>query len=292
MTPRRFLAIGTLGALVLASTGCVATRNDVRILQNDIFNLRAQQARADSALVRQLQDISAQMQQMLAVVSDSIDNVSGRLTSFQGDTRQALYGMEQQLLVVGELLGQSQQRLRELRAEMETRNQALMSQPAVPPAPGDTTTRAAPPPTGGIADPGPNQLYLLGRDQLSRQSYGTARQAFEELIAKHPNSDLAPDAQLGIAEAYAGERMVAQSDTANLLVVTKYPGSDAAPKALYRLGLSLAQQGRMPEARSTMQRVVRDYSRSEVADLAQDWLRQNPGGQGRSSDSPERAGSR
>lgn len=283
MTPRRFFVIG---ALALASTGCVATRNDVRILQNDIFNLRAQQARADSALVRQLMDISAQMQQMLAVVSDSIDNVSGRLGRFQGDTRQALYGMEQQLLVVGELLGQSQQRLRELRAEMETRNQALMSQPMMPPAPGDTTART-PPPTGGIADPGPNQLYLLARDQLSRQSYGTARQAFEELVTKHPNSDLAPDAQLGIAEAYAGEGMVAQADTANLLVVTKYPASDAAPKALYRLGLSLAQQGRSADARTTMRRVVSEYPRSEVADLAQDWLRNNPG---ESRDGPERGG--
>lgn len=291
MTPRRFLAIGTLASLVLASTGCVATRNDVRILQSDIFNLRAQQARADSALVRQLMDISAQMQQMLAVVSDSIDNVSGRLGRFQGDTRQALYGMEQQLLVVGELLGQSQLRLRELRAEMETRNQALMSAPTGPPAPGDTTARPTPP-TGGLADPGPNQLYLLARDQLSRQSYGTARQAFEELVTKHPNSDLAPDAQLGIAEAYAGDGMIPQADTANLLVVSKYPASDAAPKALYRLGLSLARQGKTADARTTMQRVVQNYPRSEVADLAQDWLRANPGDRDDSPDSPERAGRR
>lgn len=287
MTPRRFFAIGLLA---IASTGCVATRNDVRILQNDLFNLRAQQARADSALVRQLMDISAQMQQMLAVVSDSIDNVSGRLGKFQGDTRQALYGMEQQLLVVGELLGQSQQRLRELRAEMETRNQALMSAPSVPPAAGDTVPRATPP-TGGIADPGPNQLYILARDQLSRQSYGTARQAFEELLSKHPNSDLAPDAQLGIAESYAGEGMVAQADSANQLVAAKYPSSDAAPKALYRLGLSLEKQGKMAEARTTMQTVARNYSRSDVADLAQDWLRRNPGGDD-TSDSPERAGRR
>ncbi|HSA55234.1 MAG TPA: tetratricopeptide repeat protein [Gemmatimonadaceae bacterium] len=289
MSPRRFFAIGTLGTLVLASTGCVATRNDVRILQNDIFNLRAQQARADSALVRQLMDLSTQMQQTLAMLSDSVDDVSGRLGRFQGDTRQALYGMEQQLLVVGELLGQSQQRLRELRAEMETRNQALMSAPIAPVTPGDTTVRATPP-TGGIADPGPNQLYLLARDQLSRQSYATARQAFEELVAKHPNSDLAPDAQLGIAEAYAGEGMVPQADTANLVVVSRYPGSDAAPKALYRLGLSLARQGRMADARTTMQRVVRDYSRSEVADLAQDWLRANPGDRTERDDAPERAG--
>jgi len=286
MSPRRFLAIGTL---LLASTGCMATRNDVRILQEDIFNLRAQQARADSALVRQLMDLSVRIQQTLTILSDSVDNVSGRLGRFQGDTRQALYGMEQQLLVVGELLGQSQQRLRELRAEMETRNQALMSAPVAPLVPGDTTTRAAPP-AGGVGDPGPNQLYLLARDQLSRQSYATARQAFEELVAKHPNSDLAPDAQLGIAEAYAGEGLVLQSDTANLVVVTKYPGSDAAPKALYRLGLSLARQGRMADARISMQRVVRDYSRSEVADLAQDWLRANPGNRGDERHSPERAG--
>jgi tol-pal system protein YbgF len=165
---------------------------------------------------------------------------------------------------------------------METRNQQALMAPA--PAPGDTSAAAAAPLAGATADPGPNQLYILARDQLSRQSYATARQAFEELIAKYPSSDLAPDAQLGIAESYAGDGMVAQADTANLLVSTKYPASDAAPKALYRLGLSLSRQGRMADARNMMRKVATEYPRSDVADLAQDWLRANPGA------SPERAG--
>jgi tol-pal system protein YbgF len=280
MIPRRLLLTACLAT---AATGCVATRNDVRILQGDIFALRAQQARADSALARQLADIASSTQRAIALLSDSMDQVSSQLGRFQGDTRQAMYNMEQQLLVVGELLGQSQQRLRELRAEMEARNQQGLMAP--PPPTGDSgAAAAAPPPAGGMGDPGPNQLYLLARDQLSRQSYATARQAFEELIARHPSSDLAPDAQLGIAESYAGEGMVAQADTANLLVASKYPASDAAPKALYRLGLSLARQGRTADARTTMRRVAAEYPRSEVADLAQDWLRANPG------ESPEQAG--
>lgn len=280
MIPRKLLLTA---CLAFAATGCVATRNDVRILQGDIFALRAQQARADSALARQLADIAASTQRAIALLSDSMDQVSSQLGRFQGDTRQAMYNMEQQLLVVGELLGQSQQRLRELRAEMEARNQQGLMAP--PPPTGDTgAAAAAPPPAGAMGDPGPNQLYLLARDQLSRQSYATARQAFEELIARHPSSDLAPDAQLGIAESYAGEGMVSQADTANLLVASKYPASDAAPKALYRLGLSLARQGRTADARATMRRVASEYPRSEVADLAQDWLRANPG------ESPERAG--
>lgn len=260
--------------LVLASTGCVATRNDVRILQGDIFALRTQQARADSALAAELQRIATTLQQNLATVSDSVKNVSGRVERMQGDVRQSLYAIEQQLLVLGQLAGQSQQGLRQLYAEMELRNQQLAAG-AVPPAnPGDTTQRPTPAAPPGE---GPYTLYEIGRSQLQSQSYGTARQAFEQLVTQHSQSDLVPLAQLGIADAFAGERRVAEADSVYQLVASRHPSSTAAPTALYRLGLSLERQGKRAEARSTMQRLVSSYPRAEEADLANDWLRNHPG---------------
>lgn len=256
---------GAMVALVVMTTGCFATRSDMRVLQGDILSFRTEAARADSARARQLASVAA----ALGTVADSVRATSDRLTRFQGDTRGELRAIQQQLLQVQELTGQSQRRLQELRAEMEARGQ----QPVVPPvaaAPGDTAV-AAP----VQAAPGPNQLYQLAYDQLRRGSYSAARAGFEELLRLYPTSELAPDAQINIAEAYAAEGTAASADSAYAAVVSKYPRSLRAPTALYKLALSIARQGRRADARTAMDRVVREYPTSDEADLAREWLRTN-----------------
>lgn len=280
MLPSRMLVVG---ALTLVGTGCVATRNDMRILQSDIFALRAEQARADSALAKELATLSASLQQAIGVVSDSLNDVSQRMGQLQADSRQSLYAIEQQLLVLGELAGQGQQQLRRLYAEMEVRNQQLATQGI--PVPGDTTGGAQPAPAAPPPTEGPYTLYEIGRGQLQSQSYGTARQAFEQLIAQHPTSELVPLAMLGIADAFAAERRTAEADSTYRLVASRHSQSTAAPTALYRLGLSLEGQGRRSDARAAMQQIVSSYPRAEEADLAADWLRNHPGG---TSEHPDR----
>lgn len=279
MFPSRLLAVG---ALTLVGTGCMATRNDVRIIQSDIFALRAEQARADSAIARELATLSASLQQAIAVLSDSMKDVSERVGRLQADSRQSFYAIEQQLAVLGELAGQGQEQLRRFYAEMEFRNRQQAAQGAMT---GDTSGGAQPAPAAPPPTEGPYTLYEIGRTQLQSQSYGTARQAFEQLIAQHPTSDLVPLALLGIADSYAAERRTAEADSTYRLVASRHSQSTAAPTALYRLGLSLEGQGRRADARAAMQQIVSSYPRAEEADLAADWLRNHPGG---TSEHPDR----
>lgn len=265
MTGRRLGRASAAATLVLTA-GCFATRNDMRILQGDILSFRTEAARADSARARQIAAVVAS----LGTVGDSVRATSDRLTRFQGDTRGDLRAIQQQLLQIQELTGQSQRRLQELRAEMEARAQQVPAPPAVAPAAGDTAV-AAP----VQAAPGPNQLYQLAYDQLRRGSYSAARAGFEELLRLYPASELAPDAQINIAEAYAAEGTSTAADSAYAAVVAKYPRSMRAPTALYKLALSIARQGRRADARTAMDRVVREYPTSDEADLAREWLRTN-----------------
>ena len=249
---------------LVATAGCFATRNDVRILQGDILNFRTETARADSARARQVATVAA----ALGVLADSTRAASDRLARFQGDTRGDMRAIQQQLLQIQELTGQSQRRLQELRADLEARAQQP-APTATPAVPGDTT--AAP----VQAAPGPNQLYQLAYDQLRRGSYSAARAGFEELLRLYPTSELASDAQINIAESYAAEGTSTAADSAYAAVVAKYPRSMRAPTALYKLALSMARQGKRADARSTMDRVVREYPQSDEADLAREWLRTN-----------------
>lgn len=272
MTPR-FLAPAVL---LLATSACFATRNDVRILQGDIFALKAQEARADSARAKQIADLAAAMGTSIGSVRDSVRDLGTRLTTFQGATRQELYSIGQQLLQLGELMGQSQTAMRNFRADLEERNQQIMAQAArvtAPTAPGDTT---APAPAVPLTE-GPNVLFQLGQDQLRQNSWSAARDAFTQLITQHPNSDRVPQALKGIADAYDAEGNRQHGDSVYRLVVSRYPNTEVAPTALYKLALSLNRQGRRPEARTAMQQITRQYPRSDEAALASDWLTRNPG---------------
>lgn len=262
-------------ALIVASSGCFATRNDVRILQEDILSLRTMQARADSARARQLTDITTTLNTTLTAVRDSVRDLGLRLVSFQGSTRQELYSLGQQLLQLGALMGQSQSVLRDFRADLEERNRQTMEQAvrAAAPTTGDTTKPAAPPVR---LSEGPNVLYQIGRDQLTSRAWSAARDAFTRLLSEHPTSDLVPDALVGIADSYDAEGNRAQGDSVYRLVVQQYPSDEAAPRSLYKLGLSLARQGKRAEARVAMQDVVRQYPRSDESTLATDWLARNP----------------
>ncbi|MFN8574616.1 MAG: tol-pal system protein YbgF [Gemmatimonadaceae bacterium] len=261
---------------VVFNTACFATRNDVRILQGDVLAMRGEIARADSARSRQLLAVAAQMSSALTVLADSTRATSLRLDRLRGDSKTDLFAIQQQLLQIQELTGQSQRRLQELRAQMEERQQQVV--PVAPTSVDTTATKTGAPTPGAAAAPaapGPNQLFQLAQDQMRRGSYGTARAGFQELVRLYPASDLAPDAMYWTAEAYAAEGNSSAADSTYSDVLTRYPRTSRAPTSLYKLALSLARQGKRAEARAAMDRVSREFPQSDEADLAREWLKTN-----------------
>lgn len=258
-----------LPVVVVATTGCFATRNDVRIVQQDVRRAEAELLRRDS--LRTAQD--ARLTALVSSALDSLRVVSAQLSKHNAESKEALYAVGQQLLQVLDLQGLSQRRLQELRAELESRAQAPVVAPP-PPQPvvtgRDSVVATAVPPTA--AGPGPNQLYQLGFDQLRRASYGAARAAFGELLSTYPRSELAADAQYHIAVAFASEGQEAAADSVYALVVERYPQSPRAPTALYKRGVALAAAGQTRLARTLLQQVIDRYRTAPEVELARDRL--------------------
>lgn len=237
----------------LAVTGCMASKSDIRLLQDEIRTMRAMQSRADTA--RRTQTDSALF--LIGRTNDSLRALAQRFGAFQATVGGELFEMGKQLITIQELAGMSQKRILELRATMEERAQSMTS----------TDTAAAP------AAPGPAQLFQLSFDQLRRGSYGTARAGFEELLRRYPDFEEASAALLYIGQSYAEERRTADADSVYALVVTRFPRSKDAPTALYKYGLSQLSQGKKAAARTALQRVVREFPSSTEAELAADRLR-------------------
>jgi len=158
----------TWRAALLAAGACVATSADVDSLRSTINDLRVTQTRSDSARAAQIAMAGAQM----ALLDDSMRALSARIAKMNGDMRGDLYAINQQLIQIQELTGQSQRRLQDLRSSLEQR-QAEGQTGAAPAAAGAAVGAAA---AGSApATPGPSELFQLSLDQLRRGSNATAR---------------------------------------------------------------------------------------------------------------------
>ncbi|MEO7043555.1 MAG: tetratricopeptide repeat protein [Gemmatimonadaceae bacterium] len=230
--------------------GCFATQKDVQVLQGDISLMRSERLAADSARSRQLDRAIASMH----VANDSLAALSTRLTRFRADMTMSMSSVQQQLLQVQELTGQSQRRIQEVRASLEDRQAA-----ATPP---DST--------GAPVTPGPNALFQVAREQMMQGSNSAARQAFQDLIAKYPKADVAPDAAFYIAETYAAENNTAAADSVYAQVATQYAGSPRAATAMYKRAVFALNAGDNSKARDLFNQLIKKYPRSDEAALARD----------------------
>jgi tol-pal system protein YbgF len=298
---RRLLTLGGTTVLLVGSTGCFATRNDMRILQGDINTVRTEAQRDARAQSEAL----AQTARILQTISDSLTRLSSRQLSFEGDARGELRRVNEQLIQVQQLLGQSAAIIRSLRADLEAAGRTPVPEPAgagtVPPATtgagtapagtpptgtpvggtgaaGGAPTRTGAPPTAPAAGqlPGPNVLYQDGSDHIRRSSYASARIAFGDLLLNYPGSDLAPEAQYLIAESYAAERNLTAAETAYAAVVSKYPESVRAPEAIYKRARIFMEQGNNAAARPLLEQIIKQYPRADVADFAKERLATMP----------------
>lgn len=261
----------SLPVLLLGSTGCFATRGDVRVLQSDINTVRTEAQRSAQAQAQAL----AETARILQNVTDSLARLSARQLAFEGDGRGEFRRINEQLIQVQELLGQSASNIRSLRAEMESaaRLSGMTTLPpgASPPA-GVYTPQAAGVVVPNPGLPGPNQLYQDGLDHFRRSSYESARISFGDLLLNYPGADIASEAQFWIAETYAAEGKRPAAETAYAAVVSKYPESDRAPQALFKRALMLIEQDNAAAAKPLLEQVISRYPRSDAANLAKERL--------------------
>jgi tol-pal system protein YbgF len=246
--PGRGLRLALAAAVALgsgASGGC-ATKRDMRDLRAEVAHMQARQDSLIQMLILQNR-----------AVADSVNQSKELLLRLRGELGHQLIQIEQQLVEVQSLTGQSQTTLADLRRQLQTRSDQYQE-----------------PPGGGEAGGGDvEQLYTIGADQLQRGAAGTARRAFEQILAQHATHERAPDAQFHLAETFVIEGQREQAMEAFERVVERYPNSPRAPTALYRAGMLAEEAGNNQRARGYFQRVLAGYPRSDEARLAEERMR-------------------
>ena len=183
MSSRRGGLTATLLAAAAAASGlagCVS-KGDLQLVQGEVALLRAESLRRDSTRAAQL----AEVIQMQRQIMDSLATTRRTVAQVKGDVSQDLYNIQQQLVQLQELTGQSQQRLSELRTQLEARAAQQNDTPApgqAPTTPGDSARPTGAPSASADA------MYEASLAQLRRGSTTTARLGLREMLRTYPNS--------------------------------------------------------------------------------------------------------
>jgi len=257
--PRGGKVFLTALAIPLVCASCFfATKQDFEKLQQDIVVSRATSNASDSVQRTQLVEVSRTMR----TLSDSISALSKRVSAMRTANESDMAAMKENISQLQDMSGQSEQRLRDVRAALEEKRQQE-------PAPSDSSTGSSVAPSGG---PGPLQLLQAGRDQLLKGGNVAARSAFSELITKYPTSEYVPEAMFYTAQAYAAERNLDAADAQYVALISRFPRSPRVPTAMYKRALHLQSQKKTAEAKKIFQDIIKRFPRSDEAALADERL--------------------
>jgi TolA-binding protein len=240
-----------LAALLILPLAACATKRDVRDMRETVVELHAQ----NQALLRELQ-------REQRVQQDSIGALARGMLDSRGESARRLTNIEDNLLLVQELLGVSQQQLSALRDQVE-RDRA---QPAFG---GGVGPGMAPAGGSGAA----RQLYDGGVSAFNRGLFSTARLAFMDIVELHGNDPLVPQARFYLAEILVEEGQPEEAIEAFLRIPEFHPGADNVPNALYRAGMLHLELGNRSVAEEYLDRVVNTWPDSMPAELARETLR-------------------
>ena len=251
--------------LAVVALGACALKGDVRRVELQLDDMRAEAARADSVESARAATLSAQLDALIMLQRAALDSIvalESRLIRMVGDNRSDHTSIERQLVQILELTGQSQVRLSELGERLREREPSVERRLRI------ETSRGDPSGGGGLGNIGAREIYDAALQQLRRSSAVTARLGFQVILDSFPSDPVALDAQYMIGESWE------QSDpdlaaAAFEIVARDYPDSQRAPSALYKLGTMALRGGKTEEARRFFQRLVAGYADSDEADLAQ-----------------------
>lgn len=266
LTVRNSTAAKWVGiALLGSSLAACATKTDFRNLESEVRALAARQDTATLALQR--------VQRVNRAVIDSVGALSESLFEFRGDVSNRLLSIQDQLLLLGELVGQSQRSLATMREELIAQRQQLEDRLSARGEPGDTLEVV-----GGEAgeQDAADVAFASLQTELDRGNLNTARRGFERFISMYPNSEFAPSAHLHLGELLSGEERLEEAVAMYLEVPRLFPTAEEVPDALYRAGVLSIELNDFEQARQLLERLVNTYPGHRYVEQARERLQGIP----------------
>lgn len=256
---------------VVVLGGC-ATRGDLRQLQYEVRSLAVRQDSAFRALQRIVERSNGE-------ALDSVAELAELLFELRGDFNSRLLDIQNQQLIMGELVGQSQHSIalmtEQLNAQRREIERVSRQQPA------DTTVASQEEEGEESAEtqrPDPAEdAYNAVVGLLERGSVSVARTGFEQFLEEYPNSEFAAGAYLHLAEIMAlQDDEIEDAITTYRMIPDLFPDAPEVPQALFQAGLLCASIEDFERARGYLEWLVESYPDHRLVPQARERLEEIP----------------
>jgi tol-pal system protein YbgF len=143
------------------------------------------------------------------------------------------------------------------------------AEPAVQsPPPGTAGAALGSPRAAADSQSSEKDAYRAAFDLLKQRRYDDAIGAFEDLLVRYPNGELADNAYYWLGEASYVKRDYATALTQFQRVLAKYPLSPKIPASMLKIGYIHYDRSDWKRARSSLREVVEKFPDSTEARLA------------------------
>jgi len=273
---RMLSAARCLGIVLLLGVAGCATEGDFRSFQAEVRRELAQQDQQIRDLRRRVEELQAERSRGSKQLADQMAEM-GALQREVASLRGQVDSMSQRGAGGDEVRRTQAQMRQELEALRRAVEQLGGVVGGVPPAGGPV----------GPAGPGPQvtpplpvekaeELYKGAMVRFEEGDIPKAREGFQTVLSRFPDSNLADNAQFWVGECYFREGNFKQAILEYEKVISQYPKSAKVPAALFKQGMAFEKLGDLESARYLYSKVSKEYPESEQARMAEVRLRNIP----------------
>ena len=242
--------------------------------------------------IRILQEQSQQLQNLIAVLTDAVKAVNGRIDEQTAASRKSFADeklvidtLANDLRVVREKVDDNNVRVGSLGQELDALRQSVTAMGVPRPAPSaesdagaaaaDPAAAPPPAPTGAAAiGQSPQKLLDSALADYYAGQYDLAILGFESYVKTFPQSPQASFAQLHVGNSQMQLGKYEPAIAAFDLVIRNYPKSGEVPDAYVRKGTALKTLRQSDAAREAFEFVIKNYADSVAATVAQQRLQE------------------
>ena len=220
-------------------------------------------------------NVSSDIEQRLAVLERMVQSRTQTQHRLQEQLDTMQYEVDSLRGAVEEHTNQLEkvlERQRELYLEIDKRVEALKSAGTVASVPSVQTPPASSVPQGGgirnpedVAIAYENAVNLI----LKSREYDKAIPAFQQFLARFPDSEYAPNAHYWLGQLLFNKQQWAEAKEQFSIVNTKFTDSAKRPDAILKLGVIAERQGNTALAKQLFTQVVNDFPSSSARKLAE-----------------------
>lgn len=259
---------------ILLAVGC-ATEGDFRSFQAEVRRELAQQDQHMRDLRRRVEELQAERSRASKQLADQMAEM-GALQREMASLRGQVESVSQRG-AGGDELRRSQTQIRqELDALRRAVEQLGGSLSGVPPASGPMVSPTLPPAPPPAFVEKAEDIYKNAMVRFEEGDSAKAREGFQAVVSRFPESNLADNAQFWIGECYFREGNFKQAILEYEKVISQYPKSAKLPAALFKQGMAFEKLGDLESARYLYTKVSKEHPESDQAKMAELRLRNIP----------------